>query len=338
MRGVVRWSGCLLLALACACSGGDGGGEDAGRRSLDSGTPVGLCTPGSGSVSLVGQWTVQGNLQVQIDERPGSLVNLCPNPQIQASDIFMKATLTDEGGQLGMQMQICDFSLPTAAGAAGRCPRDPADNLEIEIEPGPELLALLPTLRIDALDPTSPNLSVGDTFAPAPFGVVLGADLADDADPLPEFDPSIEGCTSAEAEPAMCVQNFELVTDDDGDGSPGVTIFARSGDETMVLDGRAFAVFRISPSLTGSVANDGCISGQLDAELAYTVVDSDVNLSGLPLTTAAVISNLPPFGILPTSTFKMLRADGDGLLDFDDDGDGDVTCAEISAHASTFRR
>ena len=47
--------------------------------------------------------------------------------------------------------------------------------------------------------------------------------------------------------------------------------------------------------------------------------------------------NIPPLNFLPTSTFKMLRADDQGL-DFDDNDDGIVSCAEIINNEGQFLR
>lgn len=307
---------------------------DAGPRPV-----VGLCATDEGaSVDLLGQWALKGSLEIEIEERAGSLVNLCPNPQLQTADIFLKATLEDAPGGLAVTLQVCSFTLPTIAGAVGRCPRDAADNLEISVDLGDELAATLPSIVIPLTTTIAPTLRVGEAFEPPAADIVLGAALADLMDPLPLWLADREGCAGPDAVPADCVQGWDLLEDADGDGNTGVTLLAASGDEAMVLSGQVFAAFRIGTQIFGDVQNEHCIDGTLGAALEYSVVDSDVGLSGLPLATSAVIGNLPPLRILDTSRLKMLRADGEGLNDFDDDDDGDVTCDEIVFHQSTFRR
>ena len=67
------------------------------------------------------------------------------------------------------------------------------------------------------------------------------------------------------------------------------------------------------------------------------VVDSSVRVVGQPLATPVVTDNIPPLDFLPSSGFKMLRADEQGL-DFDDDNDGVVSCAEIINNEGQFVR
>lgn len=335
------WALALAACLALGCGDDTGVGADSAVPRPDSGPRpvVGLCAPDEGAVvDLVGQWALNGSLEVEIEERAGSLVNLCPNPQLQTADIFLKATLEEAPSGLAVTLQVCSFTLPTIAGAVGRCPRDPADNLEISVALGDELAATLPSIVIP-LDTTIASTStVGDAFEPPGADIVLGAMLADIADPLPLWVSEREGCSGPDAVPADCVDGWDLLEDADGDGNTGVTLLAASGDEAMVLSGQVFAAFRISTQIFGNVRNGHCIDGTLGAGLEYSVVASEVGLSGLPLATSAVIGNLPPLRILDTSRLKMLRADGDGLNDFDDDDDGFVTCDEIDFHRSTFRR
>jgi hypothetical protein len=250
-------------------------------------------------------------------------------------------TTTGTGTSLQHDVQICEIVLPTVAGAAGTCPRDPADNLEVELSPGAELAAYLPTLMLPQSTTTLTASESGAAFNPTPFAVVTGAMLATPAtDPLPRWDVMRAGCGVSDdmAMPMDCVDMFSQVEDSDEDGQLAVTLNVMSNDADMVIRGSAYAALRVVPTLRGTIENDDCVDGTVSAVLEYSILDSDVQLSSLALSTASVITNLPQITILDTSQFKMLRADGEGLLDFDDDDDGDVTCAEISAHSSTFER
>ena len=340
----MRRLACLVIAVAISvlgsgCGDDDASPSDAGPPPSDSGGG-GLCAPGSGPVSLEGQWAIRANLQVSLTERPGALISLCPSPQTTTASIVFKATITGTGTSPTLRAQICDITLPVASGGVGACPADPTDNLEVSISLGAGLQAYLPTVNLDS-PVTLSNGEAGASIIPAPFVFVAGAALATPAtDPLPLWNTATMGCGSSDlmAMPATCVTNYDLVRDDDGDTRPGVTLHAVSGDAAMILQGDAFVALRVSPTMMGTVRNAGCIEGTLDSTLDYSIVDSDITLSGSRLSTAAMIQNIPAFDVAPSSTFKMLRGDGTGTNDFDDNSDGMVTCAEIAAHATAFTR
>lgn len=340
----MRRLACLLVAIAVSsfgagCGDDDASGTDAGPPPSDSGGG-GICATGSGAVSLEGQWAIRANLQVSLTERPGALISLCPSPQTTTASIVFKATLTGAGTSPMLRAQICDITLPVASGGVGACPVDPTDNLEVSISLGAGLQTYLPTVNLDS-PVTLSNGEAGASINPAPFVFVAGAMLATPAtDPLPLWNTATAGCGSSDlmAMPATCVSGFDVVRDDDTDTHPGVTLHAVSGDPATILRGDAYVALRVSPTMMGVVRNAGCIEGTLDSTLDYSIVDSDITLSGARLSTAAVIQNIPAFDVAPSSTFKMLRGDGTGVNDFDDDNDGTVTCTEIAAHATAFTR
>src|SRR6185503_9419261 len=102
--------------------------------------------------------------------------------------------------------------------------------------------------------------------------------------------------------------------------------------------GDGYAVMRVAPDLEGTIMNANCVTGTLTAELEFEVIDSDIFLSGSEINTAAVNEQLPPLNVLPESKFRMLRANGQGDHDFDDDHDGSVSCSEIKSHAQAFAK
>lgn len=337
---------CMLFAVALSMLGAGCGDDDAtptdgGPPPSDSGSSGGgVCAPGSGPVSLAGQWAIRANLQVTLTERPGALISLCPSPQTTTASIVFKATITGAGTSPTLRAQICDLTLPVASGGVGACPVDPTDNLEVSISLGPGLQTYLPTVNLDS-PVTLSNGEAGASIVPAPFVFVAGVNLATPAtDPLPLWNTMTAGCGSSDlmAMPMTCVTGFDRIRDDDSDMHPGVTLHAVSGDPAMILQGNAYVALRVSPTMMGTVRNAGCVEGTLDSTLDYSIVDSDITLSGSRLSTAAMIQNIPAFDVASSSTFKMLRGDGTGTNDFDDDNDGTVTCMEIAAHASAFTR
>lgn len=327
----------LLLGAVSLLGGcGDDGGDGGGRADTGPGGS-GLCAPEGGDADLSGQWAVQVNFDAQLNQRADALIALCPNPQPATAGLLFKFSNTVAGGAVTSDVTVCGVTLPTVTGSAGECNPDPTMNLEVSLELGMALRTALPTIALPEL---SSSLS-GTTFDASPLPVVLGANLATPAtDPLPTWNAMTAGCDSATTEdPMTCVDMFSLVEDTEMDGRPGVTLVAMSGDEAMTLRGSAFVVFRAVPQLSGTVRSSRCVEGSAAATLEYSIVGSDVILAAPPrLATASVISNIPPIEILPSSRFKMLRADGEGDHNFDTNGDGDVSCAEILGHENAFRR
>jgi hypothetical protein len=324
-------------------SGATGGSSGSGGSAGSSGSGTQLCTPGSGAVDLTGQWAVRADLNVQITGDPDSLVLLCPDPQTQPATLLLKVEITGSGTSYQQTVSVCEIGLPTVTGGVGSCPSDPSQALETEIKPGPALSAYLPTVTVPDVPVTLGAAEVRQAYNPSAFALVLGATLAAPAtDPLPFWDTAKTGCGSAAADPqpADCVVDLTKVTDEDGDGDIGVTLEAHAvdSDGTTVIDGVAAAVLRVAPTLTGTITNDSCVTGTLAADFQYSIVDSDVTLTGAPINTPSVIEQLPPFEIQPDSTFRMLRANGSGDYDFDDDDDGTVTCTEIKNHGVAFSR
>ncbi len=326
----------VVAALVAGCGDDDGPAvdPDAGLRA-DSGTMGGdVCAPASGPVALAGQWAIRGELQVELLGRPDAFIHLCPDPQMATASFVMKATITGSGTSLGESLQLCDIGLPLSSGGVASCPMDPADNLRVSVTVGSRLRDFLPTVGLFGTATLSGAVG-GASFTAEPFAFVAGAMLASPmTDPLPSWDTSITGCQTFDPmpTPTACVTALATTRDDDTDMQLGVTLDAVSNDAAMVLHGAGYAVLRLAPALAGTVRNANCVEGTLDGTLEYSLVDSDVILSGVAVETPALINNLPVIDVRPTSTFRMLRADGSGANDFDDDSDGTVTCVEISRH------
>jgi hypothetical protein len=162
----------------------------------------------------------------------------------------------------------------------------------------------------------------------------MGANVGD-TEPLPRWDLTLPGCATA-GDTALCVPGYESLFDEDGDGNLGVTLLADSGEGGLVA-GEAYVAVRIAPVFEGRIQNSNCVDGTVALNLDFSIVDSNVQVVGLELATGAVTQNIPPLDFLTTSGFKLLRADAQGL-DFDDDDNGTVTCAEILNNEGQFQR
>lgn len=316
---------------------GAGTGGSGGATGGTGGTATGgMCDPTSGAVELSGQWAVQANLHVRLTGKSGAQVVLCPNPQEQRSTVYLKVTMSGSGTNIQQNVSVCSLELPTVTGGVLSC----TSSVETQVSPGAALTAYLPTKVVGPIPANLTAANGGAAFNPAAFVFVLGANLTNPAtDPLPYWDSSRTGCgPTGLSGPAQCVVNLAEVTDEDADGHTGVTINVKAIDSTGAtpLSGDGYAVLRVAPKLSGTIQNANCVTGALTSSLEFQVIDSSITLSGLPMNTGAVGDQLPLIEVLTDSTFKMLRADGQGTNHFDDDGSGTVTCAEITNHVAAF--
>lgn len=348
----MRWLSLLLLgalagASVAACGDDDGtpalgprrdSGPREGGTAGEGGAPPppagrGVCADSSDPVDLTGQFGLLASLDVRLTGRPAALVSLCPDPQMAASELLLRIEATQSGSQVDLAVSLCDIALPVVAGSAGECS---AENLEIAITPGAELAARLPSIPIPMVSATLASATGGAALQPGAFALVVGTTLPSPTTPLPAWDTTRSGCAPGlGGAPMACVAGYELLTDDDMDGRPAVTVNA-AADMPGVLEGRAFVVLRVAPQLSGTIRNANCVEGSVQSTLDLSIIGSDVLLSGTPLDTPTVIQNIPPFEILTSSRFTMLRGDGAGDQDFDDDDDGNVSCAELARHRNAF--
>ncbi len=148
---------------------------------------------------------------------------------------------------------------------------------------------------------TLPSGELGAEYAPPRSVVVVGAALDDperEALPTEADDPRVE--------------------DTDGDGRPGVTV-------ENSLGGLQNIVFRNVGKAGGRVRSSNRIVGDREGDLVATTETSVFGIGGafLPDTTAL------------GSVVELVRVDGAyGAIDADVDGDGAITCAELSDAAA----
>lgn len=330
----------FLFAISFILSSCGDDAEKPGRDGFDGRVPnfEGICADSEGSVQVIGQWAGIANLSVELAARSGSLVALCPNPQIQPAELVMLINLTEGDDESTMvELQLCDLELPTILAGVGSCPSDPSRVLELAILPSDALAELLPTLRILFDSGLATEITAGDDFIPDSFVEVLGVELEDPTGPLPFWDETREKCgLSGKGSPADCVEGYELIEDADGDGNLGVTLFANSGAGGLV-EGEAYTTIRLAPQLRGRIRNDACIEGTIALNLDFTIVDSRASVSGIVLSTPLLNANIPPLNFLEDSRFKLIRADS-AAIPFDDDGDGVITCEEVRNNRGNFLR
>jgi hypothetical protein len=197
--------------------------------------------------------------------------------------------LLERDGELRVKAQTCRLALPSVEGVA-----------ELTIPIDLELLIRSKVqdevgMFLDAEDPSDP---VGATFTPYDLFALLGAALDNPAlDPLP---------TAAALETAV---------DDDGDGSPGITLLA----DVLFCDQReeVYAALRTGTSLVGTVDSLDAITGSAAPTLEQSVL-------GFSNDCLAAASDLP-IEILEGSSFRAVRVSD--ALDINENGN--VTCGEI---------
>lgn len=123
------------------------------------------------------------------------------------------------------------------------------------------------------------------------------------------------GTTAARDEPLPVEGDDPAVTDDDGDGHPGVTLVLGTGFCDL------YVVRRARYRLAGTVTSPGRVDGTF-----WSRVEKNVLASTSPLCTSPSAITDAPY----PSRFALARADGvTGTLDLDLDDDGEVGCDEL---------
>jgi len=292
----------VSIVVVGGCGGGNGGAADADADSdadTDSDTDADSDVDCPADADLVGVWGVRARLGVTITERPDAIVHLCPSPQQATATLFLRLDVTSQDGTNVVQtLNVCDVRFPTISGRATPCDQD-GEDVPVEIALGDGLAALIPTIDIPGTGTLEPGGDGCLEYRPTRAVVTLGTTFDDDRAALPEW---TDGC---ETTPAECVDGFAQLEDDDADAELGVTLTATSD----LLDGEAYVAFRTAPEMTGHVIEADTLVGEVDPILEYSIVDSDIELSGLPLDTYLVIQSLPTIDPdAATSSFTALRS------------------------------
>jgi hypothetical protein len=286
----------FLLTGAPGCGGGDSG-DDAADADADADTDSDADCPDS--ADLIGVWGVRADLGVILTERADSIVHLCPSPQQQQARLFLRLEVTDQNGpDVTQTVRICAVEFPSISGRAVPCDQD-GEDVSVLITLGPELDALIQTIDIPGSGNLAADAAGCPTYHPSRAVVTLGTTFDDDSTPLPAWQ---DGCDTT---PDECVTDFASLEDDDADAELGVTLVA----DSAILSGEAYVAFRTAPEMIGRVVDPDTIVGSVDPVLEYSIVDSAIEMSGLPTDTPLVKGNMPLIEPNPEgSEFTALRS------------------------------
>ncbi len=325
-RSTLRLALPLTVLAACACSGGPGS-EDAGTDDPDAAAEV--CQPDpDGSLDLLGWWGSRAWVHVEMVTSPEGIVRMCPDPHPGIALLTLVINLhTQAGDRIDYDFVVCEIGMPTVTASLAPCTEE--EFLGVNLELGPSLMAYIPGqefhghAEIGGTTPCSTYVSdtLDITYGYDPSGVPT-------EEPLPGWDMECAGTT-----PEACVGGWEFVTDEDGDGHPGVSLQVTT-DPVDTLRGQAYTTWRTNPHMHGQAWSSTLIQGSLSPTMEYDVVGSGADLQGIPMDEPTVKRNIPRF-LIPTSgsTYKMVRVDGEhGSTDLDADGDSVVTCEEFMEH------
>ncbi len=316
-----------LIALAAwACSGGPAG-EDAGTDGPPDAGEV--CQPDPDeSLDLLGWWGSRAWVHVEMVTSPEGIVRMCPDPHPGVALLTLVINLhTQDGDRIDYDFVVCEIGMPTVTASLAPCAEE--EFLSVNLELGPHLMAYIPSQEFHGhaeIGGTAPCSSyVSDTL-----DITYGYDPSGVASeqPLPGWGMECAGST-----PEVCVNDWEHVIDEDGDGHPGVSLQVTT-DPVDTIRGQAYTTWRTNPHMHGQAWSSTLIQGSLSPTMEYDVVGSGADLQGIPMDEPTVKRNVPRF-LIPTSgsTYKMVRVDGEhGSADLDADGDSVVSCDELMEH------
>lgn len=307
-------------------AGGSGGGESGGSGG------GGLVCDHDGPLDLSGTWLIRARLEVDIKSRDGSLVQVCPKAQTGVSDLWFLGRFEQDGTELsGLEVTICDLSLPEVTAFVGQCADGDTGPVRAQVAPADGLRAALPGLVVPKGKGKLGGTENGASFEPERFTFALGtktqegpmatwkggADCDNTQSPL----GTGEGCVE------KCVTDCSDVVDSDSDKLPGVSmaVCGFSQDEAqgaqcnteepeqpgVTLQGKAGLNFRVNPLLKGAAESSCVVRGGVDASIEYNVIGANVRLTGGILSVKLVQDAIPAFNVIPEkSQFVALRVDG----------------------------
>lgn len=173
---------------------------------------------------------------------------LCPDPQrVEIRGTYL-SRIDGAGGRSREEAHLCGLELPTfvvsAHGALGGCDA----TMEARVDPGFDVGAVT--------QPSELEVAIG-VAAPLPVAFLMGATLPDPfGDAIPRYDQT------------------DVISDDDADGNPGVTLIAH-GVPVIPEGARLFAAARLL------IVPDGRGGGTGSLELSF--LGSDAGLHGSTL-------------------------------------------------------
>lgn len=199
---------------------------------------------------------------------------------------LLRLRIVQKGTDIHEKTTLCAFKLPDVQGVA-----------TLQIPPALQTLLAAKATENEGNYISSDAVALA-AYTPPPFLVTAGAKLASPAtDPLPTMmDPS-------------------AAIDEDGDGHPGVTVFANVLTCTSLE--QLYVALRTSGSLVGTVQTPDVITGKVDVHYDQSIL----GFSNDCLATAEKIT----IDIHPGSPFRAQRV-GDEI---DLDHNGNVSCPEM---------
>jgi hypothetical protein len=334
-----------MLALA-ACSSDEGadpgtglpGGGGSGSAGTGGGgnnnQPLDIPCEEPDSLSVQGLFGAVLNLVVKIDSA-GTMITICPEEQLAEVQMYVLIKLDQDESDptkiTNAELRVCDLVMPEVTGKVGICNAGETNLVKTVLTVPDALQAHLRNLPPEAVKATLSNLSPGAALEIERFDFVAGTT----GDKLPAWDSSVTGCGMLDTDVGrgricseQCVEGCDLLTDDDSDSFPGVTlsICGRTTEEIeggvqcdpeqpalsgAALDGKAWVALNIDPEMKGTVTNSCQFNGNVASGVVYTLVGGDVFLEGAPLAVAAAIDNLPSFIVKSAeSPFQAVRVDG----------------------------
>lgn len=318
----------LAVAGVASCEDDDAAPAD-GSDGGDGGADGGECRPADEPLDLLGTWAARAWIDVYMSTAGGGIVHLCPDRYFGVSVITLRVTVDEQDGTtVRHRFNVCRLDMPLVEAAI-----DPAceSRVGMQLAVGPVLTHLWPGIDYPGGAVLGGTRACSTYMAETLVAVFGTDDTIGATDVLPHWR---DGCAG---EAVACVDGWDHVADDDGDGHPGVTLTVASDPEELI-EGEAYTAYRTVDLLRGTAWSSRLVLGVVEPAMDYQILGSDVLVSGGPLPPQLVQDNIPMFEIpAEGSTFALVRADGRlGAADLDADRSGEVTCDEILAGESVF--
>jgi hypothetical protein len=362
----------LLLVFAALASGGAACGSDSsggGGAGGSGGSGAAGGSGGSGAagvechatpeLAIGGVWAASIRMTVSLSAIAGGVITICPEDQKAEASMLMvfeyqqnPSDATDLGA---IASHVCAISLPEVTAMVGSCDPASPNLVKTQLVIPDALASYLPQISVPVVKGTLSGTQPGSTLTPERV-VFLAGSTRGDAE-LPHWKTEDIDCGYVELGHTsvcdeQCVTDCASLTDDDGDGFPGVTlaVCGRTTDDEqqgipcstddpsqagVTVQGRAWLDLQIDPLMTG-IAQSSCeISGKVEANLLYNLVGADVYLVNARIGVSTAISALPEFSVVgDESPYRMLRVDGQhGAPDWGVDfSNGPAACAALLEH------
>lgn len=343
----MRWqymAWAVAVALATPLVGCSSGGDDPAPEAAAGAAGASGAGGAGGSASVVpcdrkgeldlnGTWLIKARLDVVMTSVEGAPVAVCPIDQVGPAELLLVARVAQSGTELSsVAVTICDFSLPEVTAVLGKCdPEKKQSKVKSRVSASAALQAALPSLVVPKAKGKLGGTSDGASFEPGRLTFALGSQSL--TGPMaswkggPVCDDPKQGKGTGVGCEEECVTACTDVLDNDDDNFAGIsmTVCGFFEDEAqgakcnvddptipgVTLQGTAGINFRVNPLLLGTAENSCVIRGNVDADIDYNVLATNIRLQGLALGVSQVRKAIPVFDVVPsTSQFVAARVDG----------------------------